>query len=481
MGPKHRLICLVVLVVACTWQGVNAWNGVQSRGSAWVGGWDNNFYLMWGRSIAVDGDVDFRNDIEYLANRVGLGPTPGLFAEFPDTAQPTEAGLLPNKYAMGTGVLALPMLKLAQLANSFAGNADPFSSLYFLAFVFSSILLACAGLWAAFRILIPVYGGNVATISVLSSVLGLSLGYYILVEPGMAHAAGFGCVTLFVWSALGWLSRIRSYAVSGQSNGLYASAFVMGLLLGISALVRFPSAVFAVVPLSMAVAAWLKDGRRNAGAWFKGGTGSLFVAAFGALLGFAPQLFAWQQMYGSMLVYSYGDKTFTLLPWHWATVLFGPVNGLFLWTPLALLAVIGLVLGARHGKLLCIGGLVALAANLWVYGSWAVPSLANSYGMRGFVEFSLFFMVGLAELMTWSKRVRPRIVRAGVAATLIALVGWNMYFVVCYRADIQPHGKPFAGMELFRHGERWVEQLLTDTGLRRLAPDRRDSVNAGSD
>jgi len=473
MKPRHWLVCLVVLLVTCAWQGINAGNRVASYGSAWVGGWDNNFYLMWGRSLAIDGDVDFSNDIEYLAHRTGIEPTPGAFSNYLETAHQTATGLLPNKYAMGTGVLALPALKLAQWANRLIGDSDPFSALYFLAFVFSSILAACVGLWAAFRILIPVYGGNVTTVVVLSTLLGLSLGYYILVEPGMAHAAGFGCVTLFVWSALTWLSRLRSFAAGGQSYGLHANAFVMGLLLGISALVRFPSVVFAVIPFSMAVAAWLQVGRKNTGNWFRGGAASAVFASVGVFSGFLPQLFAWQSLYGSMFLYTYsGESSPTWMPWHWASVLFGSVNGLFLWTPLALLGVIGLVLGARRGRLLCIGGLVVLTANLWVYGSWHLPSLANSYGMRGFVELSLFFMVGLAELLTWAKRFRASLVRTGVTAVLIALVAWNMYFVVCYRAGIQPHGKPFAGMDLFRHGDQWIEQLFTDMGLNKLLPGR---------
>lgn len=465
MSIRQWLICLGILCVASVWQGYAAYLGLSSRDTALLGGWDNNFYFMWGRSIAIDGDIDFRNDIEYIAKNRKLGLTQQLFAAYLAENSQTETGLIKNKYAMGLGVLALPSLWSLKWVTTITGNADPFFPGYMVAFMFSSILAACVGLVLSMRLLTAKYGRSNTTLSVCAAVVGLSLGYYILFEPGMSHAAGFGCVTVFIWACLRWLSELQKHIHTNHSKRLLCYAFLMGLLLGLSALVRFTSFVYAMLPLSMALVVWLQAGRHNTKSWVLSSIRSLGIASAGAVLGFAPQLLAWRAMFGSLITYPYGDATLTWIPWHAFDVLIGPVNSLFVWTPIALFAVLGLVLGARRGNVLCIGGIVLVVATTWIYGSWETPGLGHAFGMRGFVEISFFFMLGLAELWVYVAAMATGLGRRLIASLLVVMVCWNIYFMVCYRAEIQPHGQAFAGVELFLHGDRWLQQLFRDTGL----------------
>jgi hypothetical protein len=114
---------------------------------------------------------------------------------------------------------------------------------------------------------------------------------------------------------------------------------------------------------------------------------------------------------------------------HALQVLADPQHGFFFWTPLAVLAVIGLVLmmagrgtNPRHPS--C-GSLHAPYAGLQVYISGAVESwtVAGAFGQRRFVALTVLLVVGIAAL----RRRGPRASRTGHDSRAgRALVWWNV-------------------------------------------------------
>ena len=74
-------------------------------------GYDNTFNYLWLRSAMVDGDWDFRNDLEqcntltpaYRAAALGLPVT--------------SAGRVPNKYGVGWSLVTLPFYLVADGTN----------------------------------------------------------------------------------------------------------------------------------------------------------------------------------------------------------------------------------------------------------------------------------------------------------------------------------------------------------------------------
>ena len=93
-------------------------------GRAWPVGWDNNFYLAWGRSLAVDGERDFENDIAYAGSLPSEGAP--AFRDYVTRGERTATGRVANKYAVGTGLLAL-ILPSASTRPRRRGDAGRFS------------------------------------------------------------------------------------------------------------------------------------------------------------------------------------------------------------------------------------------------------------------------------------------------------------------------------------------------------------------
>jgi hypothetical protein len=135
---------------------------------------------------------------------------------------------------------------------------------------------------------------------------------------------------------------------------------------------------------------------------------------------------------------------------HAAGVLFSPEHGLFFWTPLALLAIAGLVLLiARPGGALGpsagaprtrevslrlgVGLLAVMLVQVYVAGSVESWTVAGAFGQRRFVAMTSPLVIGLAVLGAHLVRSHAR----AAAAVLAGLcVWWNLGLMVQFGAGL---------------------------------------------
>jgi hypothetical protein len=113
-------------------------------------------------------------------------------------------------------------------------------------------------------------------------------------------------------------------------------------------------------------------------------------------------------------------------------------HGFLFWTPLAILAIAGLILmttadrlspsmgdAASRADARRIGACMLFMIALQVYISGAVASwtVAGAFGQRRFIGITIFLVVGLAALREWIRTDRGRIA-ANVA--IVICVWWNL-------------------------------------------------------
>ena len=175
------------------------------------------------------------------------------------------------------------------------------------------------------------------------------------------------------------------------------------------------------------------------------------VAAIVFLLAYAPQLLAYKALNGHYgptdLV---GRKMIWTSPHAWG-VLFSPEHGLFAWTPLALLAIAGLVLLAlgagageppaspksttretgqrtKAGEARWIGALALLmfAAQIYITGAVDSWTLAGALGQRRFVALTPILTLGLAAVLAAVAVSGHRLGRALIASAVVLAVWWNV-------------------------------------------------------
>jgi hypothetical protein len=248
--------------------------------------------------------------------------------------------------------------------------------------------------------------------------IGTPLLFYMYVAPPYAHACSAFAVALFVFV---WLRARRAWSVGG--------AVALGLSGALMAMVREQDVFFAFGPavdLGITAAVALRasgDGGLRPSHYLKAAAAGCLAFAAGLL----PQLLAYQALNGypgpSRLV---GRKMSWDAP-HALQVLGSPEHGFLFWTPLALLAIAGLLMLAWRGRgdLRRIGGCLLLMLALQVYVSGSVESwtVAGAFGQRRFVAVTVLLTIGLAILL----RTVPRGIPRGVAGSAITLcIWWNL-------------------------------------------------------
>lgn len=384
-------------------------------------------YFSYLRSLWFDGDVSFENEYRYFAER-GIAQTPDFRETF--LVRETPAGRRINFGTIGSAILWSPFyaaadagVRIARAAGS-AVPADGFSKPYVAAVAYGSAFYGFAaillGIAAARRVL-----GPVSIIPAVAVWIGTPLLFYMYVAPPFSHACSAFAVALFITV---WL-RVRVRWTPG-------GVATLGLAGALVAMVREQDVFFLLGPaVDFAITA-IKGpraelGRRAAAA----GAGCLAFA-----IGLVPQLAAYSALNGHP-----GPSTYVTRKMYWHSphalqVMFDPHHGLFIWTPLALLAVAGLVLLAgravRPGDRRIAGcALLMVAAQVYVSGAVDSWSVAGAFGHRRFVALTALLVVGLSTLWRAAGAIpvgNVRILRPALGVAVAVCVWWNVALIALF-------------------------------------------------
>jgi hypothetical protein len=148
----------------------------------------------------------------------------------------------------------------------------------------------------------------------------------------------------------------------------------------------------------------------------------------GTLLALFPQFAAYRALTGAWGPSKLVTRKITLTSPHFVGVLFDPGHGLFLWSPILLLAVIGLLaLVVRRREAVWTFLALALLAQVWINGSIESWHLAGAFGSRRFVAATPLFAFGLAALLA---KLHKRLGAAVAAGLVVVCVWWNLSLIV---------------------------------------------------
>ncbi|MGH7860132.1 MAG: hypothetical protein ACREQY_22625 [Candidatus Binatia bacterium] len=376
-------------------------------------------YFAHLRSIVFDQDLDFENEYRWFVER-----DPKEYASFRGgyLERTTPTGLRPNNAPIGSAVLWAPFYLTAVAIERASGEppggeAPGFSQGAVAAVCLGSVFWGTVGLLLAHAIARRFADAGAALSATLLVWSGTNLLFYLYVSPPLAHATSFFAVSLLLWW---WVER----SPEGERP------FVLGLLAGLAASVRWQDGIFLSAPLG---APWLA-GRARAGPWLR----STAWSAAGALLAFAPQLLVWIHLNGSLWPYadiSLGSRVAPLAP-RVLDVFFSSFHGLFVWSPVLAPALAGLVmLAARDARGRAL--LLAVALQLALLSIYS-RAFAHGFGQRLFVSSLPAAIVGLA---VFGSRVRrPASRRLALAAGILG-VWWSLSLMVQYGTGMIPRDR----------------------------------------
>ena len=425
-------------------------------------------YFAYLRSLWFDGDLSFDNEYRYFYDR-GIAVAWTFRESYLE--RETATGLRYNYGTIGAAILWVPFYAAADAvtrARSALGApvaTDGFSRPYLRAVAYGSavygFLAVCLAVVAARRLLGE---GHVAGAAIW---MGTPLLHYMYIAPGFAHACSAFAVALFVSV---WLAVRESWS----TRGLVA----LGACSALMAMVREPAAFFVVGPAIDFVWSLVDAARQDR--WERVRTLLLRVAT-GTAVAFAcylPQVMAYLTLYGGLTSpYTLDDRMLWYAP-HFGDVLASPNHGFFVWTPLAAVALAGLVWFAATGagrvdgvraRRIGVCLLAMIASQAYIAGSITRWNLAGSFGQRRFVGTTIILTIGLAAAIRWGWAATSRrpYLRGAAATVLVACVWWNLGLMAQYGAGLMDRRRLEPGRNAYT---TFVElpRLLPGLGYRYL-------------
>lgn len=384
---------------------------------------DGIYYYVYLRSVVLDGDLDFTNDYTLYQrfNNEDLGKKRQMLE-----LHKTPFGKPANYFSVGPAVLWSPVFIPTHLIALALGMPhDGFSYLYEAPVLLLSIVYGFIGMLLIYSIASGLASRLAAFVAVLGVWMATGVVYYMGVSPSASHVLSLFAVSLFLfvwWQTRGKRSR-RGW-------------FLLGLCAGLMALVRWQDVLATLLPLFEMISearprikqtSLVSVGRDLIP------RGLIFV--LGLVIAFSPQMLAWQVLYGTPLTAPQGPTFFDPAHPELWNVLFGLKRGLFTWTPIVFLAVLGFVPLYRRDRLLGFSAAVIFLAEAYVnsivYDWWG----GEAFGARRFISLVPFFALGLAALVD---AVAARFSRRALLLALCAFTLWNLLFILQY--DLWLHG-----------------------------------------
>jgi len=372
--------------------------------------------FSWLHSWFFDRDVNFENEYQRFYDS-GQVKTPSFHETFLERTN--EAGRRFNFAPIGCALLWTPFYAAGHVAALATGApADGLSHPYIAAIAYGSAVYGFAAMLLSLSIATRLTGiGLGASVAVW---IGTPLLFYMYVAPPMLHACSAFAVSLFLWT---WLRARERWTIGG--------AIALGATGALMAMVREQDVFFVVAPaIDFLYVAVRRDMTTRA----------LGVAAAGVaacLVAYAPQLIAYQALNGHPWPTDYVSRKMNWMAPHGLEVLVSPEHGLFAWTPLALVALAGLVVLATgrvrspspNVRWIGLMLLVMFALQVYVNGSVESWTVAGSFGQRRFVALTPVLIVGLASLGVWL-RGQSRVLRAAAAVVVAACLWWNVGLMI---------------------------------------------------
>lgn len=375
-----------------------------------IRGADAQMYYAQVRSLVVDGDLAYENEITQLSPQraVFYGKNGELLVAR------TADGTLVNKYTFGWALITLPVYAVVHGVQSITGgDTSGYSAAYDLATALWHLLIVLAACSVLLRTAIRLTDERSASIAMVATFFGTNLAYYTCVYPTMAHAASFAMVAIAV-------SLAARLAEGHAELKVWAGAAVF---VGLVVLLRPTDGVLMLV---FAPALWNAVRRRER-------RGPVLLV-MGVIAAMALQLIVWRISYGTWVVNSYGNNG---EGFHWLSpavpaILTSTNHGAWYFHPFLLVGFVGLVIAAlsrnTSHRSLWVSMLVAYLAHVYVHAAWHDWSFSHSFGHRLFANSAPLMALGGAMLL---HRLSQRLL-CYAASGLALLIAWNVMLMVTF-------------------------------------------------
>lgn len=371
-APISFLTGIVIAVVFC-------WTYIQDsfqfdKEHTCMVAYDQLGYYSYLPAYFIYDDIGFEGEwLEEVQNNCG---NPGTY-QF----KTLDHGKKVNIYHMGLSFIHLPGFLIAdQIARSSDSfERDGVSAPYFVSVRLTAALFVLLGLYFLRRTLLSFFTDKVVAVTLLLLYGGTNLFITFFYGELMPHLYLFTLNTLFIYCIL-------RYYRSKKMHFLILSAVIFGL----STTIRPTQAVWGIIPFALLF--FQSENKLKS---------VLYLLLFPLAIIFfnLPQFFYWKAMSGDWLVLNLHSETLNLFSPYTADFLFSYKKGWLLYSPLLLVAFLGIYWSYQRDKKLTWAFVSFILINIWVLSSWDCWWYAASFGSRVMVDSYVIYAILLGFVL----------------------------------------------------------------------------------
>jgi hypothetical protein len=379
--------------------------------------WDAFGYYMYLPSTFIYQDAKELKWVDKVDSTYDV--TGGVFYQ----AIKLESGSYTNKYLCGIAIMQAPFFFIGHIIAFVAQSPqDGFSSPYQYAIMLGALFWGIMGFAILRKVLLQYFNDQTTAVTLLLLALCSNLIQYISVDAAQSHIWIFTLYSFLIWLTIKW-----------HENPKWTYALLIGLICGLAVISRPTEIIIIFIPLL-----WQTNDRESKlQKWALVGQHKLHIviAIIGGFAGILPQLMYWKYTTGTF-IFDVGSKWYFLNPWF--RVLFGPEKGWFLYTPIAILMVLGLSLMKKYPFQKSVMAFCLL--NLWIIMAWSDWRYGGSYSTRALVQSYPVFTLAMACLVHLLLKKNKTVLLYSIGILLILL---NFYQLQIYNSGVGEGFSPF--------------------------------------
>ena len=351
--------------------------------------------------------------------------TPDQYKPYPNTNK------IATRFTYGVALMELPFFLISQASRYFqnlpldSAYSNDMCVLVLIASCFYSIL----GLYFIHQLLIEKFSKTVVYFTLAALYLGTNLFWYTIREPAMSHSYSFFLVSVLLY----------------KTNTLFKTKPSVKAILGVSivlALITLIRPVNGILYLLIPFygVASLRDFKDRM-AWIIGNKLHFFLPST-LLLVFLPQMYYWHYLSGKWLLNTYAllhEQSFNWSNPHLWDVFFSIHNGFFVYTPMMILALFGLLMMVFKREENGVLFLILFSILAFICACWFMWWFGHSVGFRPFIDFYPLLVGGLAYFLSFAF-AKNNYLKYATQLVVLTLILVNIRILITpFYWDVQPN------------------------------------------
>jgi len=372
---------------------------------------DVHYYYIYAVSAIVYHDLDIGKAYKKLPGSIRLN----LWLPPND-----ETGKVYSKMSIGLSLIYAPFTAFSHyiLVPITGAPADGYSAPYKIGLLLSALLFFLFGLVSLRKVLLLHFNDTITTLTLIIVAFGTNITWYISSEATMSHVYSFALIIFLYRLLIRWFQNPRT--------GL---SILIGIIFGLIVLIRPTNIMFLVLFLATG------DIRERILFLFRNYAKILLMIAMFVVV-WIPQFAFWKYVSGHWFFYTYGDESFFWNNPQVISSLFSYRKGWLVYTPLMMLAFIGLPVLWRQYRPLFWQVISVLILLTYINSSWWCWWFGGSYGNRAYIDGYGIFALAIAAFLSFIAKYRYKILSFTGIVVLAAFAFLNLFQTWQYRMGL---------------------------------------------